>query len=299
MTTKLVLTGVAILLATAATLLVSQDYLHRARTEVIAGVSSRPVGHSFTGSHPALAPSSSGTTRSIPNSGPVVDHELGGVSLTPTIAVSGSPQPLLVTVDINDPDLVSGSVNLIEVSPSGQQLVLGVLHDDGSNGDFLAGDGRYSLRTSAASLPVGDIGLFISAAFRGSLKRVQTEPLFLTVVAPISTGSWVSLSDSSRVFTIIVPPEWHLSSSESTDGGDRTISFTLADGELLFNVDVYTKAAWLAAQQEEGPQPVYLGETSTYVLGYSDSGDSISFPGLDDDVVRTQLTQVLATIRAN
>jgi RHS repeat-associated protein len=101
-----------------------------------------------------------------------------------TIPVNSATQ-VLVTIQITDPTLVAGGVNLLQVTSAGASpVILGVMHDDGLNGDAKAGDGILTLQVSLKQAAPGSIYLQASAAFKGQLQRVLSPILAVPVVAP-------------------------------------------------------------------------------------------------------------------
>jgi hypothetical protein len=64
--------------------------------------------------------------------------------------------------------------------------VLGQLHDDGKNGDTIAGDGVYTIQITVNEPLAGQIQFQVSAAFKGKLKRL-TSPI-LTVPGTSDAG---------------------------------------------------------------------------------------------------------------
>ncbi len=90
---------------------------------------------------------------------------------------------MVVTCTITDAAFVDRSANLLRVDPAGRTLaVLGVLRDDGLQGDATAGDRIYTLRTTLTEPAPGQVRLRISAAFRGLLQRVLSDTLLVDVV---------------------------------------------------------------------------------------------------------------------
>jgi hypothetical protein len=55
------------------------------------------------------------------------------------------------------------------------------MHDDGTNGDAVSGDGIYTLRVALNDPNIDQIQLQVSAAFRGILKRVLSSPINIAV----------------------------------------------------------------------------------------------------------------------
>ena len=93
-----------------------------------------------------------------------------------------TPTTLTVTVQITDPSLIAGSVNLLRLAPTGtQSTILGVMHDDGKNGDAVPADHIYTLQIPFTEPIPTTIQLQISAAFKGLLKRVTSNILAVNV----------------------------------------------------------------------------------------------------------------------
>jgi hypothetical protein len=96
---------------------------------------------------------------------------IGTVQLTPTSIASGAATTVRITAAIADPGVIPATVNLQRLNDAGAPVaVLGTLHDDGVNGDAVAGDQIYTLdAVFTETLPVR---LRVSAGFKGLLKRL-------------------------------------------------------------------------------------------------------------------------------
>ena len=99
---------------------------------------------------------------------------VGTASADPTYVVVSTPTVITVTVSIPGSALIPNSVNLLRLgAPGSQPIVLGLLHDDGMNGDAVAGDHVFTIQVPFTEPSVGQITLQISAAFKGQLTRVR------------------------------------------------------------------------------------------------------------------------------
>jgi hypothetical protein len=97
---------------------------------------------------------------------------IGATSVSPNVTPAGVPLAAVVTSSITDPSLIPDSVNLQKLDQSGRVVsVVGTLHDDGLNGDTVAGDNSFSISTTIFETDPGVVRLRVSAAFRGSLLR--------------------------------------------------------------------------------------------------------------------------------
>jgi len=92
----------------------------------------------------------------------------GAYRVTATAQLSGSPT------------LISGGLNLLRVD--GTATVLGLMHDDGLNGDAVANDGIYTLLFSASS--VAQMQLQAAAAIRAQVHRLKSPTVTVPVVVP-------------------------------------------------------------------------------------------------------------------
>jgi hypothetical protein len=105
----------------------------------------------------------------------------GGAAVSPKIAFVAQPSIVTVSASITDPTVIAGSVNLLRIDSFGNATVLGTMHDDGQNGDLVAGDGVFAYQATLNESVVGQITFQVSAAFRGSLLRVRADvpPVFV------------------------------------------------------------------------------------------------------------------------
>ncbi|MGA2599811.1 MAG: hypothetical protein ABSH09_22785 [Bryobacteraceae bacterium] len=109
-----------------------------------------------------------------------------------------------VIVQITDPTLIAGSVNLLQLGATGAQpTILGVMQSNGS--------GIYSLQPTFNESTPGEIQLQVSAAFRGQLRRVASQIATL--------GVWGVLGDTTSGFKTLYPPVLYDLSSTTTFGG--------------------------------------------------------------------------------
>lgn len=112
----------------------------------------------------------------------------GTASIAPTIIAVSEPTDVTVTIQITDTRLIVGSVNLQRLGSAGQvSSVLGTLNDDGINGDAIAGDRVFSIRTRLTEATPARFQ--VSWALRGVLKRaVSNSVSVLVVVLPSDPG---------------------------------------------------------------------------------------------------------------
>lgn len=111
---------------------------------------------------------------------------LGVAASLPASIVPGRPFTLTVFITLPDPGVIPGGVNLLRLTPNGEAVVLGQLHDDGKNGDDLAADTVYTLQVPVNEPAVGQIMLRVSAAFQGQLRRVMSPVLTIPITLDTS-----------------------------------------------------------------------------------------------------------------
>src|SRR5690242_1035692 len=96
---------------------------------------------------------------------------IGAVAVTPNTAPAGVATAVTATATITDPTLIPSTVALQQLDSAGHVTTLGSLHDDGLNGDAVAGDKIFSLRVTIFQANPGSVSLRVSAGFQGSLLR--------------------------------------------------------------------------------------------------------------------------------
>src|ERR1043166_5536224 len=113
-----------------------------------------------------------GAVGSLLSSGQVLAWHIGAPAVTPDSLVGGVATTVTVTALIADPSVVPGSVILQSVDASGRLLaILGALHDDGEQGDAVAGDHRYTIQTTLTEASATNLFLRVAARFAGSRHR--------------------------------------------------------------------------------------------------------------------------------
>lgn len=149
---------------------------------------------------------------------------VGTPNATPSLITVNTPTTVTVTVQIN-PAPLAGGVNLLRLGATGTQpTILGVMHDDGKNGDAVAGDCIFTLQVPFNEAAAGQIQLEVSAAFPRSLQRV------LSNVATVSV--WNRFTDTSSQLTFAFPPfsqNMQLASSPGTSTTPPTIDIQAVD----------------------------------------------------------------------
>ena len=114
---------------------------------------------------------------------------IDAAAVAPGSAPVGVATIVTVTATISDPSVIADGVNLQRLDAAGRVVaVLGILRDDGANGDVAAGDRTFTIRTTIFETTLGSVALRVSAAFRGSLVRALSRPLAVNVTGATATG---------------------------------------------------------------------------------------------------------------
>lgn len=108
---------------------------------------------------------------------------IGTTAVTPSTIFVNSTTTVTVTSVITDPTLITTGINLIRLNPGGTPTILGQLHDDGLNGDAVAGDKTFTLQLTLNESQAGQVQLRVSAAFKGMLQRVLSSVMTVNVTA--------------------------------------------------------------------------------------------------------------------
>jgi len=163
-----------------------------------------------------------------------------------------------LTTTQGDPALLTGGLNLVRLTSAGtDSSVLGVMHDDGLNGDATAGDGIFTLQFMDTESATGSFQLQCAAAFASTVQRLRSAPTTITVSAPGNMSvSTPTLSPSSipittptsvTITTVITDPSL-VANSAHDDGlngdvtaGDHTYTLVTtftegATGPISLNV---------------------------------------------------------------
>jgi pimeloyl-ACP methyl ester carboxylesterase len=173
---------------------------------------------------------------------PVID----ATSASPTSVILNTPTPVLFTARITDPTVLPTGVNLLRTDASGKTLsTVGVMRDDGTNGDVAAGDKTFSLRVTVQGAAVGQIYYRVSAAFKGVIQRTLSAVMPIAVTNAASTPSiTVSLTPPANAngwrntpvtahFTCTSPGSTVTSCPPDrviyTEGAGQTVSGTMTD----------------------------------------------------------------------
>ena len=108
-------------------------------------------------------------------------HATSATGAASAVLVNGTYQITATAQLAGSPALIAGGLNLLRVDGAAPTIV-GVMHDDGLNGDAVANDGIYTLLFSARS--VAQMQLQASAAIQAQLHRQRAPTVTVPVVVP-------------------------------------------------------------------------------------------------------------------
>ena len=154
--------------------------------------------------------------------------------VSPGVVPPGVPTVLTVSAAITtvpgDPALIETSVNLQRVTATGQVIaVLGVMRDDGQNGDAAAGDGVFTLRTTVTE-GSGEVRLRVSAAFRGMVLRVVSGVATVPVTAVDTQPPQIQISPANGTTVNTTTPLIEVSWTDAGSGVNPATFFASVDG---------------------------------------------------------------------
>ena len=159
---------------------------------------------------------------------------VGAPSANPNTINAGQATVVTVTATIsraaNDPALVSNGVNLLRLASNQSPSILGVMHDDGLNGDGVANDGIYTLQITLNEANGGQIQLQVSAAFTGLLQRVKSPLGTITVSGNDTVPPTISITPADGATLPATANPYQVSYSDAGSGVDLTSFAITIDG---------------------------------------------------------------------
>lgn len=118
----------------------------------------------------------------LPATTSAIAGSVGSASASPSSVPAGVATIITITSAIADAALIPGSVQLQSLDGNGNVVALvGLLHDDGLNGDAAAGDGIFTIQTPVLKNASGTVTFRVTAGFRGSLTRGFSAPVTVKV----------------------------------------------------------------------------------------------------------------------
>ncbi len=99
---------------------------------------------------------------------------------TPTSVPIKTATKVVVAVKVSDAANVT-SINLLRQNPNGALAVVGTMNDRGEDGDRSPSDGVYSATLVLNEPVAGQVLVRATAAFKGLITRVLSDPLPISV----------------------------------------------------------------------------------------------------------------------
>jgi hypothetical protein len=174
-----------------------------------------------------------------------ITHTVGVATATPSLIAVGNSTQVTVTIQITDPALIPNSINLLLLGATGTQpTILGVMQSTGNGG--------YSLQHNFDEPAAGQIQLQVSAAFQGSLQRV------LSNVVTVTVNAENVFTDPSSGLTFILPPLGSSSPTVNNLGPSTGNQFTILVGAVdpidhlthpLFSIIALSNSSQVSLQQ--------------------------------------------------
>jgi hypothetical protein len=218
---------------------------------------------------------------------------VGPAAATPTVIAVNTPTQVTVTVQITDPTLLPGGVNLLRLDSTGKTIaIIGLMYDDGTHGDAVAGDRVFS-RTITLNEPTTGTAYFeASAAFKGVLKRTLSSPITLSI--------WNAFMDPTSGAEIAYPIVDIVTLSESARPGALSSTLLLNASDHRRNVQITVfdygsfdslQAWWTATLSTRE----YSGSLGTRDATFADTVQVVSCNGQPGLLVKGELFGYEAT----
>ena len=218
---------------------------------------------------------------------------VGPLAAVPAAVTAGTPTDVTFTSTITDPLLLANGVNLIRTDAAGKSsTIVGIMHDDGINGDAVAGNKTFSLSVHVNASPAGATYYRVSAAFRGVLQRTLSPIVALQVTQAAARPS-VAAQDDARSSSAAIG---EFGGSVSTTAADGTVySLTVPAGALnastTITITPVTALSHLPFSGPNrfavrlGPSGLQLARPATLTIQRAAASSLTSFKGLifDDD----------------
>jgi len=121
------------------------------------------------------------------------DPIIGTITVSPTFAPANAPTRIKITAVISDPGLIVNGASVQRLNAGGNGTTeIGILHDDGLNGDAVAGDHVYTLVFTLNEANLGRVFFQTTATFQGLAQRVLSSSVAVDIARAQSTLSIVS-----------------------------------------------------------------------------------------------------------
>ena len=132
---------------------------------------------------------------------PVID----AATISPASTAAGVALLSTVTATITNTQVIASSVVLQKLGPGGNVVAtVGTLHDDGLDGDTVAGDKTYSLRTTVLENTPGSTNYRVAANFQGTTQQATSANLPVTITGSATGINIASPANAAYLNTPVV-----------------------------------------------------------------------------------------------
>jgi hypothetical protein len=167
-------------------------------------------------------------------------------TVSPIVVSQNVKTPVLFTAKLDSSALVDQAVFLVRTAGAGSpSTIIGKMHDDGLDGDAVARDRLFSIRTVVQEKATGNLSFAVSATFR-RVGRVISSAIVLPV--------WPRLQNDTLGVAVNHPPTWQ---SRVGAGGAITISNVAVPGET--SAQKWSSEAVFRIDREADVNPDELG----------------------------------------
>ncbi len=241
----------------------------------------------------------------------IADAATIGTSTANPNTVPASVATLITfTSVITDPTVIPSTVNLQQLDSSGRATVIGVMRDDGLNGDATANDHTYSFQFTLFQQVTGNLTYRVSAGFLGSLARVLSAPIIVTVtgvstsitITSPAAGAYLNISP-----TVVTGTVANASSTVNVNNIAAQVSGTTfsVSVPLREGVNTLTAVALNGSTSATASETVTLDTTPPHVTIDTPANNSIttdstiSVAGIVNDIVVGTVNPLQATVTVN
>ena len=215
---------------------------------------------------------------------------LGDISILPKVIPVNYDTLITVTIQISDPTYIAGSANLYQ-SDFNQKLIkrLATFRDDGLGGDLVANDGILTAQYHANEIKETTVSLIATAAFKGVILKVMSNPDILDVSADANLSRQKAMTqgdnvvafkfDGSAAYSV---PIKRLVDIVAVNSIDRTTEREIFS-EDQSHFGIFTSKSTVPRQSDEILEFSLIGETfksydaGTGLIWQIDSTDDKSF----------------------
>lgn len=130
----------------------------------------------------------------------MAQNAVGDLEVFPQVVPVGSATTVTARISLASPRVIPAGVLLNEIAPDGRIAArLGQFRDDGTNGDQTAGDRVYTARFQVQNAQPRDLRIAASIAYAGSLTRVASSSVLVSVAADANPAAGFASAADGRL----------------------------------------------------------------------------------------------------